>query len=439
MQKVIIMGAAGRDFHNYNVFFRNNKNYKVVAFTAAQIPDIDKRKYPASLAGKLYPKGIPIHPESKLEELIRKHDVHAVVFSYSDVSYTHVMSTASKAIAQGADFMLMGPECCMLKAKVPVVAVCAIRTGCGKSQTTRRVSKILLDRGKRIVVVRHPMPYGDLRKQVWQRFGSLADLKKHKCTIEEREEYEPLIRMGVIVYAGVDYFEILRRAEEEAEILIWDGGNNDFPFYRPDLHIVLLDALRPGDELFYYPGEVNLRMADVAVINKVDSADLESVEEVRGNVAAVNPRAKIIDAASPIFCEHGGRIRGKRVLVVEDGPTLTHGEMGFGAGVVAARKFGARELVDPRPCAVGSIRKAMEDYPNIENLLPAAGYGAEQIKDLEKTINKVDCDYVVVATPVDLAKVIKMKKPSVRVTYELEEIGKPDLEDVMDSFLSRNK
>jgi len=439
MRKAIIMGAAGRDFHNYNVFFRNNKSYKVVAFTATQIPDIDRRTYPASLAGKLYPKGIPIHPESKLEELIRKHDAHVVVFSYSDVSYRHVMSTASRAAAMGADFMLMGPECCMLKAKVPVIAVCAVRTGCGKSQTTRRVAGILLNRGKKVVVVRHPMPYGDLRRQVWQRFESTSDLKKHKCTIEEREEYEPLLRLGVVVYAGVDYFEILRRAEKEAEVLLWDGGNNDFPFYRPDLHVVLLDALRPGDELFYYPGEVNLRMADVAVINKIDSADLESVEEVRSNVVAVNPRATIIDAASPVFCTQSHKIRGKRVLVVEDGPTLTHGEMGFGAGVVAARKFGAKELVDPRPHAVGSIRKAIEDYPNIGCLLPAAGYGAEQVKDLEKTINKVDCDCVIVATPVDLAKVIKIKKPSVRVTYELEEIGKPDLEDVIGSFLSREK
>jgi predicted GTPase len=439
MRKVIIMGAAGRDFHNYNVFFRNNKSYKVVAFTAAQIPDIDKRKYPASLAGKLYPQGIPIHPESKLEELIRKHDVHVVVFSYSDVSYRHVMSTASRVAAQGADFMLMGPECCMLKAKVPVVAVCAVRTGCGKSQTTRRVAAILLGRGRKVVVVRHPMPYGDLRKQVAQRFSSLADLKKHKCTIEEREEYEPLIRMGVVVYAGVDYFEILRRAEKEADVLIWDGGNNDFPFYRPDLHIVVLDALRPGDELFYYPGEVNLRMADVAIINKVDSADPESVEEVRDNIRGTNPGAVVIDAASPVFCPQAGKIRDKRVLVVEDGPTLTHGEMGFGAGVVAARKFGARELVDPKPYAVGSIKKAIETYPNIGCLLPAAGYGAEQIKDLEKSINKVDCDCVVVATPIDLAKVIKLKKPSVRVTYELEEIGKPDLEEVIDGFLSEKK
>ena len=437
MRKAIIMGAAGRDFHNYNVFFRNNKNYKIVAFTAAQIPDIDKRTYPASLAGKLYPKGIPILPESKLEELISKHDAHVVVFSYSDVSYRHVMSTASRAAAAGADFMLMGPECCMLKAKVPVIAVCAVRTGCGKSQTTRRVTRILRDRGKKVVVVRHPMPYGDLRKQVWQRFAGASDLKKHKCTIEEREEYEPLLKLGVVVYAGVDYFEILRRAEKEAEVLVWDGGNNDFPFYRPDLHVVLLDALRPGDELFYYPGEVNLRMADVAVINKIDSADLESVEEVRNNILAVNPGATIIDAASPIFCAQSGKIRGKRVLVVEDGPTLTHGEMGFGAGIVAARKFGARELVDPRPYAVGSIRKAMESYPNIGCLLPAAGYGSEQIKDLEKTINKVDCDCVIVATPVDLGRVIKIKKPSVRVTYELEEIGKPDLEDVIGNFLSR--
>lgn len=437
MRKVIIMGAAGRDFHNFNVFFRNNNTYKVVAFTATQIPDIDERKYPSALAGKLYPRGIPIHPEPKLKDLIKKHDVHVVAFCYSDVSYRHVMSVASEVIAAGADFMFMGPECCMLKAKVPVVAVCAVRTGCGKSQTTRKVCRLLMERKKKVVAVRHPMPYGDLKKQIWQRFEDLKDLKKHDCTIEEREEYEPLIRMGVTVYAGVDYFEILKRAEKEADIIVWDGGNNDFPFYRSDLHIVLLDALRPGDELFYHPGEANLRMADVAIINKIDSAAAEDVEEVRSNIREVNPKATIVDAASPVFCDDPEKIRNKRVLVIEDGPTLTHGEMAFGAGIVAARKYGARELVDPKPHAVGSIRESFENYPEIGSLLPAMGYGSEQIKDLEKTINKVGCDCVIVATPVDLSKLIKIKKPSVRVTYEIDEIGKPDLRGVIDDFLKK--
>jgi predicted GTPase len=437
MRKVIILGAAGRDFHNFNVFFRNNRSYKVVAFTATQIPDIDKRKYPASLAGKLYPKGIPIYPETKLEDLIAKHDIHSVVFSYSDVSYTHVMSTCSRAMAAGADFMLVGPESSMLKADVPVIAVCAVRTGCGKSQTTRKVSRILMEKGKKVVAVRHPMPYGDLKKQVWQRFGTLGDLKKQGCTIEEREEYEPLIGMGVIVYAGVDYFEILRRAEKEADIIVWDGGNNDFPFYRPDLHIVVLDALRSGDELLYYPGEVNLRMADVAIINKIDSAQPEDVEEVRRNIHEVNPEAVVIDAASPVFCPGGAKLRGKRVLVVEDGPTVTHGEMAFGAGVVAARKFSAAELADPRPCAVGSIRSTYERYPGVGDVIPAMGYSGQQVKDLEKTIDRTDCDCVVIATPVDLAKVIRIKKPHVRVTYELAEIGRPDLEEVLGGFLEK--
>ncbi len=437
MRKAIIMGAAGRDFHNFNVFFRNNRNYKVIAFTATQIPNIDKRKYPASLAGKLYPGGIPIYPEAKLEDLIRKHDVHTVVFSYSDVSYAHVMSTCSRVMAAGADFMLMGPECSMLKADVPVIAVCAVRTGCGKSQTTRKVCRILMEKGKKVVAVRHPMPYGDLKKQIWQRFAALGDLKKHGCTIEEREEYEPLVNMGVVVYAGVDYFEILRRAEKEAEIIVWDGGNNDFPFYRPDLHIVLLDALRSGDELLYYPGEVNLRMADVAIINKIDSAELGDVEEVRSNIFSVNPKAVVIDAASPVFCADGNKLRGKRVLVIEDGPTLTHGEMAFGAGVVAARKFSAAELVDPRPFAVGFIRKTFEQYPDIGDVIPAMGYSGEQVKDLEKTVDRADCDFVVVATPVDLAKVMRIKKPHVRVKYELAEIGKPDLDEVLAGFLKR--
>jgi len=435
MRKVIIMGAAGRDFHNFNVFFRNNNAYKVVAFTATQIPNIDKRRYPSSLAGKLYSNGIPIHPESKLEDLIKKHDAHVVVFCYSDVSYVHVMEVGSKVLAAGADFMFMGPECCMLKAKVPVVAVCAVRTGCGKSQTTRKVCRLLMEKGRKVVAVRHPMPYGDLKKQVLQRFSDIKDLKKHHCTIEEREEYEPLINLGVTVYAGVDYFEILKRAEKDGDILVWDGGNNDFPFYRPDLHIVLLDALRPGDELFYYPSEVNLRMADVAIINKIDSAEPGDVEEVRSNIVQVNPKAVVIDAASPVFCPGSEKIRNKRVLVIEDGPTLTHGGMSYGAGVVAARKFGAKELVDPRPYAVGFIKNSFEKYPDIGNLLPATGYGSEQVKDLENTVNKVDCDCVVVATPVDLSRVMKIKKPSVRVTYELEEIGKPDLEDVISDFL----
>jgi len=385
--RVIIMGAAGRDFHNFNVYFRGNKAYEVVAFTATQIPNIEGRIYPPELAGPGYPDGIPIYPESKLTELIKELDIDQVVFGYSDVSHAYVMHRASMVLAAGADFRLMGWKETMLKAQKPVVSICAVRTGSGKSQTTRRVSDILREMGKKVVVVRHPMPYGDLRKQICQRFASYEHLDRHKCTIEEREEYEPHIDRGVVVYAGVDYEKILREAEQEAEIILWDGGNNDLPFYKPDLHIVVTDPHRAGHELAYHPGEANLRLADVVVINKIDTADLEDVATVRENVRATNPDAVIIEAASPIFVEDPGAIRGKRVLVVEDGPTLTHGEMAYGAGIVAARRFGAAEIVDPRPYAVGSIIETFEKYPQTGPLLPAMGYGERQIEELEETIN----------------------------------------------------
>jgi len=430
-KKVIIMGAAGRDFHNFNVYYRDNDQYEVVAFTATQIPDIDDRKYPAELAGKLYPGGIPIFPEEELLDLIKEHQVNEVVFSYSDVPYDYVMSRSAMVFSAGADFKLLGPVSTQLKSTKPVVAVCAVRTGCGKSQTTRKVAKTLRDLGKKVVAIRHPMPYGNLTEQKVQRFGQLSDLDKHKCTIEEREEYEPHITSGTIIYAGVDYEAILREAEKEADIILWDGGNNDFAFYKPDLLITVVDPHRPGDELFYYPGEANLRMADVVVINKMDSADAGDILTVRENIQAVNPKAIVIDGASPIFVEDYQLIKGKRVLVVEDGPTLTHGEMTYGAGVVAAEKFGAAELVDPRPFTVGSITETFEKYPEIGTLLPAMGYGDQQIADLEKTIDNADCDLVIIGTPIDLRRILKLNKPAVRVTYELQEIGKPDLLDIL--------
>lgn len=432
--KIIIMGAAGRDFHNFNVRFRDNDQYDVVAFTATQIPDIDGRSYPASLAGKLYPNGIPIHPEEELESLIKEHKVEAVVFSYSDIPHEEVMHKASMVNACGADFMLLGADATAIKSKVPIISICAIRTGCGKSQTTRRISDILKSYGKKLVAIRHPMPYGDLAAQKAQRFASYEDMKHHKCTIEEMEEYEPHIENGTIIYAGVDYGAILEQAEKEADIILWDGGNNDTSFYKPDLHIVVVDPLRPGHELGYYPGETNLRMADVVVINKIDTASFEDIEFVRENIRQVNPDAIIIDAASPLSVEDPELIRGKRALVVEDGPTLTHGEMSFGAGVVAAEKFGASEIVDPRPWVVGKIAETYEKYPDIGDLLPAMGYGDQQVKDLEQTINAVDCDVVVIGTPIDLRKVVKIKKPAVRVEYNLQEIGKPTLEDVLKKF-----
>ncbi|RKY96122.1 MAG: GTPase [Candidatus Hydrothermota bacterium] len=430
-KRVLIMGAAGRDFHNFNVCFRDNEAFEVVGFTATQIPDIEGRLYPPELAGSLYPQGIPIYPEEDLEKLIVEKDIDIAVFSYSDVSHEYVMHRASRAIAAGADFLLLGSKGTMVKSQKPVISVCAVRTGSGKSQTTRRVAEILKKLGKKTAVIRHPMPYGDLRKQVVQRFASYEDLDRHNCTIEEREEYEPHIDRGNVVYAGVDYGKILAEAEKEADVILWDGGNNDLPFYRPDLHIVVADPLRPYHEVTYHPGEANLRMADVVVINKIDSAYPEDVQIVRENIIESNPKAIIIEAASPIVIDDGDMIRGKRVLVVEDGPTLTHGEMSFGAGVVAAQKYGAAELVDPRENAVGTIKETFEKYPQIGQLLPAVGYSDKQLRDLEETINRTQADLVVVATPIDLGRVIKINKPYVRVRYDLQEIGTPDLEEII--------
>ncbi|MDY0297165.1 MAG: cyclic 2,3-diphosphoglycerate synthase [Acidobacteriota bacterium] len=433
MRKAIIMGAAGRDFHNFNMFFRHRADIQVVAFTATQIPGIDDKKYPAELAGKeQYPNGIPIHPEAELEDLIRDHGVQDVYFSYSDLPYEYVMSRSALVNKVGANFILLGPGETMAKSSKPVVSICAVRAGCGKSQTTRRVSAVLQEMGLKVAAIRHPMPYGDLVKQRVQRFASLDDLKKHECTIEEMEEYEPHITSGTVIYAGVDYEAILREAEKEADIILWDGGNNDFPFYKSDLEIVVVDPHRPGHEISYYPGEVNLRRADVVVINKIDTADLDDILEVRENIREFNPDAVVVDAASPVFVDDPEKIRGKRVLVVEDGPTLTHGEMTYGAGVVAAYKFGADELVNPRPYAVGEIKKTYDKYPEIgEELLPAMGYGDQQMKDLEATINAVDCDMVIIGTPIDLGRVIKINKPAMRVTYELDEIGTPTLADIL--------
>lgn len=435
--KVIIMGAAGRDFHNFNTFFRGNPAYEVVAFTATQIPDIDGRKYPAELAGELYPEGIMIYDESQLPELIRSHNADQVVFSYSDVPHEVVMHKAALVNACGADFLLMGGKRTMLESVKPVIAINAVRTGCGKSQTTRRVVNILREMGLRVVSVRHPMPYGNLAEQAVQRFASLADLKKHRCTIEEMEEYEPHIAMGSVIYSGVDYEAILREAEKEADVILWDGGNNDTSFFKADLIITVADPHRPGHETSYYPGETNLRMADIVIINKIDTADNADIESVRENIRRINPQARIVDAASPIFVEDPDSIRGKRVLVIEDGPTLTHGEMEYGAGTVAAVKFGAKELVDPRPYTVGTISKTFEKYPDIGILLPAMGYGEQQMKDLEKTVAKTGCDAVIIGTPIDLRRVIRLDKPSVRVSYELQEIGKPDLKMLLESMLPK--
>ncbi|GAB4338384.1 MAG: cyclic 2,3-diphosphoglycerate synthase [Calditrichia bacterium] len=433
--KVIIMGAAGRDFHNFNTFYRDNEQYEVVAFTATQIPNIEGRKYPAELAGKLYPNGIDIYPESEIVNLIKEHNVDEVVFSYSDVPYDYVMSRSAMVNAAGADFKVMGPKHTMIESTKPVIAVCATRTGCGKSQTTRRVIELLQEAGKKVVAIRHPMPYGNLVEQRVQRFATLEDMDKHKCTIEEREEYEPHVVRGNVIYAGVDYEAILREAEKEADIIVWDGGNNDMPFYKPDLLITVVDPHRPGDELFYYPGEANLRMADVVVINKMDTADSDGINAVRESIYEVNPNAMIVEAASPIFVENYEEIFGKRVLAVEDGPTLTHGEMTYGAAVVAAEKFGAAELVDPRPYTVGTITETFEKYTEIGTLLPAMGYGEQQVKDLEETINKTECDLVIIGTPIDLRKIVKLNKPAVRVTYDLQEIGKPDLRDALKKFM----
>jgi predicted GTPase len=436
-KRIIIMGAAGRDFHNFNTFFRDNDEYEVVAFTATQIPDIEGRTYPAELAGSLYPAGIPIHPEEDLLDLIAKHEADQVVFAYSDVPHEYVMHKASAVLASGPDFRLMGFDTTSVKSSKPLVSVCAVRTGSGKSQTTRRVSLILRDLGFKVAAIRHPMPYGDLAKQAVQRFADYSDLDKHECTIEEREEYEPHIDNGVIVYAGVDYEAILRQAEQEVDIVLWDGGNNDLPFYKSDFHIVVADPHRPGHELTYHPGEANARMADVFVLNKVDTAEPEGVLTVRESLRQLNPDALMIEAASPLFVDDPAAIKGKRVLVVEDGPTLTHGEMAYGAGWVAARRFGAAEIVDPRPFAVGSIGDTYNKYPTTGNVLPAMGYGEKQMKELEQTIANADVDLVIVGTPIDLTRIIEIKQPYQRVRYELQEIGKPTLADLLEEKFGR--
>ncbi len=431
-RKVVIMGAAGRDFHNFNTYYRDNENYRVVAFTATQIPDIEGRLYPPKLAGKLYPEGIPILEEEKLAEIVREKDVDEVVFAYSDVPHEYVMHRASIANAAGADFVLLGPKSTSIKSEKPVVSVCAVRTGVGKSQTTRYVIKALQKLGKKVVAIRHPMPYGDLEKQEVQRFEKMEDMDLHNCTIEEREEYEPHIRNGVVVYAGVDYEKILRQAEKEADVIVWDGGNNDLPFYHTDLHIVLVDPHRAGHELRYHPGEANLRMADIVVVNKITTAKVEWISQVLENVQKVNPRAKIVKANSPITVEDPAAVKGKRVMVVEDGPTLTHGEMAYGAGTLAAEHAGAAEVVDPRPMAVGTIKEALQKYPHVGPLLPAMGYSEQQLRDLEETINKVDCDLVLIGTPIDLRKVIKIDKPAMRVFYELADHGSPTLAELIE-------
>ncbi|MBD3162272.1 MAG: GTPase [Candidatus Eisenbacteria bacterium] len=436
-RKIVILGAGGRDFHNFNVAFRERDGVEVVAFTATQIPGIEDRRYPPELAGRLYPDGIPIVPEEDLARLIREEGAAEAVFSYSDVSHEYVMGLASKVLALGADFRLLGQEATEIASEKPVLAVLAARTGCGKSQTTRRICTILREMGKKTVAIRHPMPYGDLVKQGVQRFETIEDLKRHDCTIEEMEEYEPHIKNGTIVYAGVDYEKILREAEKEADIVLWDGGNNDTSFYRPDLQIVVVDPLRPGHETRFHPGHTNLLGADVVVINKVESASLEGIEEVRRNVREAVPSAVVVDAASPLFVEEGEKIRGKRVLVIEDGPTLTHGGMTFGAGTVAARKYGAAEIVDPRPYLVGDMEATFRKYPEIGTLLPAMGYGEKQMADLQETINRTPCDLVVIGTPIDVRRILKLEKPSVRVTYELQEIGRPGLTDVLEEFLRR--
>jgi predicted GTPase len=437
--KVIIMGAAGRDFHNFNVYFRNNNTYEVVAFTATQIPGIEGRTYPPELAGSNYPKGIPIYLEEELPKLIKEHDVDQVIFAYSDVSHEYVMHKASIVLASGADFRLMGPKTTMLRAKVPLVSVGAVRTGSGKSQTSRQVAQILKNKDLRVVVIRHPMPYGDLRKQIWERFASYEDLNKYECTIEEREEYEPHIDNGIIVYAGVDYGKILEEAEKEADVIVWDGGNNDLPFYKPDLHIVVADPHRAGHEITYHPGEANLRMANVVIINKVDTADPKNVEQVKENVRRVNPHAIILDAASPITADKPELIKGRRVLVIEDGPTLTHGSMPYGAGTIAAKRFGASEIVDPKPYAVGSIKETYKKYTHLGTILPAIGYGEKQIAELKETIDRTPCDVVVIGTPIDLRRVMNISKPTVRVKYELQVLGPISLEQVLERFLQRGK
>lgn len=433
-KRVIIMGAAGRDFHNFNTYFRNNDDYEVVAFTATQIPDIEGRVYPASIAGEKYPDGIPIYAEEELPDLIKKYQVDEVVFAYSDVSHEYVMHKASQVLACGADFRLMGPDNTMLKSRTKVLAVTAVRTGSGKSQTTRYCAKVLSQMGKKVVIVRHPMPYGNLEAQVVQRFACYEDLDIHNCTIEEREEYEPHIDLGLVVYAGIDYEKILRQAEAEADVIIWDGGNNDLPFYNTDLHIVVVDPHRAGHETTYHPGEANLRRADIAIINKVDSADPLDVEKVKKTIETINPQARIIMANSPITVDDPEAIAGKRVLVVEDGPTLTHGDMAYGAGVIVAEKLGAAELIDPRPYAVGSIRDTFAKYTHLSKLLPAMGYGKTQIEELEKTINNSPAELVIIGTPIDLRRIMHLDKPALRVRYDLEEIGNQELASILAKF-----
>ncbi|MCB9015532.1 MAG: GTPase [Lentimicrobiaceae bacterium] len=441
-KNVIIIGAAGRDFHNFNTYYRGNANYNVVAFTAAQIPDIDGRKYPKELAGEdLYPAGIPIYAEQDLPKLIKELKADDCVFSYSDVPYPRVMNMSAIVNSAGANFILLGPRDTMVTSTKPVIAVGATRTGCGKSQTSRRIIEILMEKGLKVVAIRHPMPYGDLNAQKVQRFATVEDLKKHKCTIEEMEEYEPHVVRGNVIYAGVDYEAIVRAAEVDpdgCDVILWDGGNNDFPFYKPDLMIGVADPLRPGAEVSYYPGEVVARMSDVIVINKIDSASLENINAVRANLAKINPTAVVVDGASPLTVDKPELIRGKRVLVVEDGPTLTHGEMKIGAGVVAALKFGAGELVDPRPYTVGKLSETFRIYPNIGTLLPAMGYGEEQVRDLEKTIENTPCDAVVIATPIDLSRIVKINKPTVKVGYDLQEIGTPNLSGIIDEFVKKH-
>lgn len=431
IENVIIMGAAGRDFHNFNVYFKDNRRYRVIGFTAAQIPNIDGRIYPPELSGKLYPKGVPIYSENQLTDLIREHKVDLVAFSYSDIPHTEVMHKASMVMAGGADFILIGATYTMLKSKKTVVAVCAVRTGCGKSQTTRHVCKIMKSFGKRVVAVRHPMPYGDLTQQIIQRFASYEDIKNQQCTIEEREEYEPLVSQGIVVYAGIDYGQILKAAEKEADVIVWDGGNNDTPFYYPDVHIVVFDPHRAGHELLYYPGETNMLMANIAIINKVDSAAPQQIEAVRKNIITHAPGAKIVLAESAILVEDPGKIKGQRVLVVEDGPTLTHGGMSYGAGVIAAQMYGAADIVDPKAHAAGTIKDTYHRYPNVGAVLPAMGYSKNQIHDLELTINQAECDLVLCATPIDLPKLLSINKPTVRVRYEYKNHGNPVLEDVL--------
>ena len=441
-KNVIIIGAAGRDFHNFNTCFRDNDSFNVIAFTAAQIPDIDGRKYPAELAGGLYPDGIPIYAEKDLTRLIREHDVNDCVFSYSDVTYHEVMGVSALVNASGANFVLMGPRDTMIESNKPVIAVGAVRTGCGKSQTSRKIIEYLMNRGLKVVVIRHPMPYGNLAAQKVQRFATVADLAKHECTIEEMEEYEPHVVRGNVIYAGVDYEAIIRAAEDDpdgCDIVVWDGGNNDFPFYKPDLNITVADPHRAGHELSYYPGEVTLRLADVVVINKMDTAAPQDIQQVRENIAKVNPGAIVVDAVSPIRVDDPSVIKGKRVLVVEDGPTLTHGQMTIGAGTVAAMKYGAIECVDPREYIVGKLAETFETYPGIGSLLPAMGYGEQQIMDLEATINNTECDSVVIGTPIDLNRVISINKPNTRVYYDLQEIGYPDLDSVLEEFLSSSE